>query len=84
MVNAISPQRWEFRIMPERAIRRREIERLRRMAERYREMALGLRPDDATAARLEALEVERVAARIESELMEADSGVAPPRLRIPR
>lgn len=57
--------------MPENAARRGEIERLRRRAERHRQVALGLgAEDDARAAQAEAEAVEREVAKLEAELRE--------------
>lgn len=63
--------------MPEQAARRQEIERLRRRAERHRQVAQGLgSEEDARAAQEEAMAVERMVARLESELREMVMGAA--------
>lgn len=57
--------------MPETAARRSEIDRLRRRAERHRQVAMGLgTEDDSCAANAEADAVERQIAKLEAELRE--------------
>ncbi|QJU56519.1 hypothetical protein HL653_00820 [Sphingomonas sp. AP4-R1] len=63
--------------MAEQTARRQEIERLRRRAERHRQVAQGLgSEDDARAAQDEAMAVELMVARLERELREMVVGAA--------